>query len=191
MNHKLTVLVVLLVFNSKTFAATYNPEKVPKKQLAKVSNVGRSWLDPKRYKIVSVNDSSSRYAVYNKFAPGIYILEWRFTDLEDYGFGSSEVEIDRGKLIANFAPGKKYIIGANPEIVGGAAIYQKSESSDKSVVSVACENEDCSKLMDRIAAGTETVESLKKKAYAQSLLDSLKGLEAPKFDKIEYLPTEP
>lgn len=189
MNHKLTVLVLLLIFNATTFAATYNPEKIPKKQLAKVSNVKHSWLDSKNYKIVAVNRNSSRYAAYNKFAPGIYILEWRFTDLEDHAFGSSEVELDRGKLIANFASGTKYIIGANPEIVGGAAIYQKSESSEKNVISVACENDSCSKLMDKIAAGTETVDSLKKKAYAQSLLDLLKGLEAPKFDqfdKIEY-----
>ncbi|MFT6100589.1 MAG: hypothetical protein ACJAYF_003147 [Arenicella sp.] len=121
------------------------------------------------------------------------ILEWRFTYYEEHAFGSSEVELDRGMLIADFASGTKYIIGANPEIVGGAAIYQKSESSEKNVISVACENDSCSKLMDKIVAGTETVDSLKIKAYAQSLLDSLKDIEAPKFDqfdKIENWPTE-
>ncbi len=59
------------------------------------------------------------------------------------------------------------------------------------MVSVACEIDSCSKLMDEILAGTETVDSLRKKAYAQSLLESLKNLEAPKFDQYDKVETKP
>lgn len=185
MNLKIYALVLLLIFNNATFAATYNPEKVSKTNLAKVSNVKRSWLDSRKYEIVAVNLNYSRNAGYRKFAPGIYILEWRLTYFEDHAFGSSEAELDRGKLIVKFAPRTKYIIDANPEIVGGAAIYQKSNSSEKHVVSVACDSDSCSKILDEIIAGTETIKSLKQKAYAQSLLDSLKNIEAPKFDQFD------
>ena len=79
MKYKIYVLVLFLFFNKAAFAAIYNPEKIPKKNLAKVSNVKRSWLDSKKYEIVAVNLNYARNMAYRKLAPGVYILEWRLT----------------------------------------------------------------------------------------------------------------